>query len=717
MGIKNTTNRYYFPGEPVYKEITLSCSTNPGRYESRNYVVSLKTDTSKSKQYLFSISSYDSIVELIDIDSIGASDSGTSYCWTTSTFLDTQRIFSIEFSVIEIGDTNSYVIAYNGHGGYTDGKEWTNSIGVRKFQFDQFTSTLSSARSISGPYLAFGYNGRSISVFRLDERGLIVVFYCVYDGNSLRTRYYQESDMTYLSESAIENDGVNINWIGNGIFYKGIAVKGDFCAFFYYHGRYNNNPHFKLRKYNGNYDYDTKYNYRFDASTYSFKTSMEFNAFYKLKDDLLIAMTNSGSTLYLFLFDFYNDYSGLKIREYRFGYSGKIFGKELAARMYNEYIVFTGTLGDTYWDTINNCFSLMMIFGFGNGTDHTIDISPYLADTGYYDDNYNLYQYLYNNMSVDNNIFDYEKVPRIRLINISDELLLYRGKLNVDMEENTLPVNEFFTDNITLLQNRNLTKIEDKLYTLGYQYQVKTPEYTKLYESAKTVKNFPDNYDGSSYYQSKILEGRVNYIKFKLCHRYCIKCIEYGPSDNDQRCVNCKDPYTYDYLNYVNRFTGNCVEEGYMYDVEDQELKVCSGVYKYYFNITSGQKICFKYDYECPIGYRYLNTTTNECIDWALPTTIITTIPTTIITTIPTTIITTIPTTIITTIPTTIITTIPTTIITTIPTTILTTIPTTILTTIPTTTITTIPTTIFITIPTTILTTIPTTTIATIFLL
>ena len=93
----------------------------------------------------------------------------------------------------------------------------------------------------------------------------------------------------------------------------------------------------------------------------------------------------------MFLFDFYNEYAGMKIREYKFYYPEKRFAKEMAAYMYNGYILFTATLSG---DNPNITFASMMLFGFGNGTDHEIDISPYLMDTGYYVNSNNLYDYL-----------------------------------------------------------------------------------------------------------------------------------------------------------------------------------------------------------------------------------------------------------------------------------------------------------------------------------
>ena len=59
-----------------------------------------------------------------------------------------------------------------------------------------------------------------------------------------------------------------------------------------------------------------------------------------------------------------------------------------------------------------------------------------------------------------------------------------------------------------------------------------------------------------------------------------------------------------------------------MYDVENKKLLLCNSTdqYKYYFNISrSNVRNCFKYDYECPDVYHYLNTTINECIDYSPP--------------------------------------------------------------------------------------------------
>ena len=83
-GLKKN-GRYYFPGEPVYKQVDemlcQDCTDNyRGRYESRVLFVSLDDDTQKEKQYFFSMSSYHSLVELFDIENF------TYYAWNTLKF-------------------------------------------------------------------------------------------------------------------------------------------------------------------------------------------------------------------------------------------------------------------------------------------------------------------------------------------------------------------------------------------------------------------------------------------------------------------------------------------------------------------------------------------------------------------------------------------------------------------------------------------------------
>ena len=50
---------------------------------------------------------------------------------------------------------------------------------------------------------------------------------------------------------------------------------------------------------------------------------------------------------------------------------------------------------------------------------------------------------------------------------------------------------------------------------------VKEPTYNKFYEMPIQVISYISDFSASDYYSPKTLNGRVNILKFKLCHRYC----------------------------------------------------------------------------------------------------------------------------------------------------------------------------------------------------
>ena len=708
----NKKGRYYFPGEPVYKEIDSmtcqDCSDDKfrGRFESRNLLVHLNTDTNREKEYLFSMSSYYSLVELIDIDD---RENFNYYAWDTLKFFELARpIFSYEYSLFEVGTDRTYISAFIESAGFfideNDGnkeKEYSNTVNITLFKLTNFGSS-DYREIIKSITLSDTYSGRVVSAFRLEDPGLIVLLFVTKDKTDTENKkisyiaYFYDDSLNYQDKQNTIYGDVKGLWMGFGIFVKGIALKGRYAVLaFFYDGDNKKSLDFKVVKYKDSYDFDYPYVKSFNDE--EFRQDVQSNGLYKLNDERVVLFTTKDynskeyGSLNMFLFDFYNDYQKMKIRRYIFYYPEKRFAKEMDASIYNGYTLFTATLcSDNNQDDI---FAIMMIFGFGNGTDHEIDISPYLMDTGFYNTANNLYDHLINNMTIDNNIFGYNKIEKIRLISICDELLLYKGKYGVSQEENVLPLNELFDADHVLYQNKSIKKEENKLYTLEYQYMVEEPDYDTFYSMPNTtetiLKSGISDFNEKQYYHPKILDGRVNILKFKLCHTFCIDCIEFGRTDNnnDQRCLTCKEENTYDYLAATNNFTGNCVPYNYMYDAENKELKTCDDItkYKFYYNKTrNDKKYCFKYSYECPDVYHYLNLTSHECLDYTpIITTIPTTIPIPIITTIPeiipTTIIPPIPTTIIPPEPSTIIPPEPSTIITKVPTTMNEHIPTTLI--------------------------------------
>ena len=642
-GLKKN-GRYYFPGEPVFREIKeMKCedaetgSKYKGRFESTNLFVSLSNDAPKSKQYLFSMSSRYSLVELIDIE-----NNLTYYAWNSTEFFGlTLPIFSFKFSLFELDNSNTYITFFSASLGYRDDLEVANTVTIQKFSLNSFNSN-NPKQLINSKTINNYFSNRGVSAFQLGTSKIIVVMAMIntqYDPNDSNNKrdenlynycylYFYKDDLVSLGERLLFQFQQWI-WEGWGIFFKGITVKDDYFALMYYTYAQGRTLTFSLRKYIDVNNDNILINYNnFDIE---FRSDVTTNEFCKLDDNRLIFLSTHDyngdyGLLHMFLFYLYNNYADMLIREFQFYNPGYKFNKEVSPCIYNDYLLLSTALSYN-WGTK----AIIMIFGFANGTDIILDIYPYLMDINTYDESYNLYNYLNETIKIDNNIFGYEYKGEIILVSICDELLLYKGKLNIDKEENTFPLNELFDANYTLIQNKNKTKEEDKLYNIEYKFLVRDPDFD-TFASMTTIKyGTVENY--RSYYEPKIFEGRTNLLQFKLCHKFCKTCIEFGSSDNDQKCLTCKDQYTYDYLAYVNKFTGNCVPYDYMYDFENKALQYCNFTnYKYYYNEThSNERFCFKYEYECPDIYHYLNTTTNECLNYTLPTTIITTIPTTVI--------------------------------------------------------------------------------------
>ena len=92
----------------------------------------------KTKQYLFSMSSYKSATELFDLEN----DNITYYAWNTINFFGfDKQIFSYEYSLFEIEDTNTYIAVVVESAGYENNdsnKEYAETYSLRKIQFNAF---------------------------------------------------------------------------------------------------------------------------------------------------------------------------------------------------------------------------------------------------------------------------------------------------------------------------------------------------------------------------------------------------------------------------------------------------------------------------------------------------------------------------------------------------------------------------------------------------
>ena len=446
-GLKKN-GRFYFPDETPVKYFNAKNpdNDNHGRYESKNKIIYLENDAQKKKQYLFSTSIYTTVTELHDIQG------GTSTYWDTVTFWEIVEIFSYEIVILDLpeGGKNHYVCVFTQH---ETGKrevrpgvweDYSRTFSLRKFKFDSPTSyTILKKEDYRS-----NYNSRMISAFVIEEWKYIVVFFLKradasdqeYTNGKYSIAFY-EYDLTKKNEEEVTDSLGELN-SGNGIFFRSVWLKGRWAAFLYFRKKDGNELVFKVGELNDNCNGNKCFNYR---STYpvtiwnkGYSTHVRYNDFFKVDANRLVFVTSGGSLnqLCFIVIDLYNDYWNYIIRSYFYNDVDDILANDMQGYTFNGYIIFT------FGSRENNVYSTLLFLGYANGTDFEIDISPYLHDTGYHNNNDNLYNRLMESAVIDNNIFGYQIIQKINLVYYPDELFIYNGT-GTKREKNKLPFKIF----------------------------------------------------------------------------------------------------------------------------------------------------------------------------------------------------------------------------------------------------------------------------------
>ena len=589
--------KYFFPN--INKEIEIKSdeisSNLIRRYESINSFVSLFDDFNKEQEFLLSISANLSILELYNLE-----NDEYSIQESTLFFDKSNGLYSHIFQILEakINNKNIYFCVYI----YNKSKTG-RYIAIRRFGLASFNSydIISSDETTYQD----NYGTRIVSSIIIND--YIIIFFM--HSNEYYYIYFYDFDLSLKGTQELGpfSDGN----LGTGIFFKACNLKDNYLAFLYFGN--SNNFNFNIFQFfpekSSNY-FEIVLGY--SDSSISFYNDITTNDFIKIYDDRLaffsVARTTNNNELYILLFDLYQSYTDMAVRYYKYNLNDKVFQNDFSAFLFNGFLVFSSTIRNA--DSIeDNYYSILLMFGYPNGTDFEIDISPYFADIEGYSNENNLYNFLIEKMKIDNNIFGYEKVEEIKIISMPEEIIINNTKDNI-----LIANNDNININCELLQNQNIIK-EDKYYYLNYQYIAKEPNFNTFYTIyTETYKKYDSSTNVASFFEPKIFYGRVNTLKFKLCHNYCKTCLRFGISDNEQNCQSCLEKYTYSHIEHQN---SECIPENYFYDLENKELTPCNSTNSKFYTILSNNKtICIKKDYACPNDYSYLNETTNECLKY-----------------------------------------------------------------------------------------------------
>ena len=460
--------KYYFTdnsqNKVPTKEMTLEYNNNDvNRFEAKNIFVSID-----SKEYLLSIAVYISVVELFDLND------GNNIIYKINmpvNFIGT-KIYSYVFSLLEMKtNPKQYLISY-----YENNNYELKKFKFLKFGLDNSNSNKDFILTTSNyPYRTDDYNNRIVSCFIMDSE--IVVFLVV-----LQNRYvlfiYDFDLVAKDKEHTPEIDKLSDYIKGIGIFSKAYHLKNRDTIFIYFTSPNSNSLRIKTGTIsNDDKSFTQKINQ--NINEYNFNYNVLLNDFVKIDSNRFIYIglpKNNFNSIYIILFDLYNDYYSMNMRIYQENFDNNhIINQELSADVYNGYLIFTSTCKKN-----SGQYSILMLFGYANKTDFEINISEYFMDNNIKNSK-NLIDKLLENVNIENNIFNYHLInTEIKLKSIPNEIFFYNNEGTSDIlvsNENNLKRDYSFK------QNQNIEKTNDYYY-LDYQAILEEPSYANYKEGA-----------------------------------------------------------------------------------------------------------------------------------------------------------------------------------------------------------------------------------------
>ena len=602
----NKDGKLYYPKET--KEIQIESEIinleERGRYESLNLFISLFDDTNKDKEYLISISSYISILELFDLEN------DNYYIYPSVQFFEHQNgTFSFIFQLLEAeyNSKNIYFCIYITSINNDTIIDEKNIIWIKRFGLSDTNFGLVEEKKIS---IEYNEINRITSSLIYDYCRILAVFYMPDEEYKLQVNLY---DYELIIKNNITISDFIEPFFGDGPYFKALILSEGYTAFICFVNDYRYIFEILCLK-TEDYTYEKKVEYK--ENEYFLNHLITLNEFLKIDEERIVFLsTSENKILYIIMFDLYNDYTFIKVRYYSILFSNEIssmFSKELSGFIYNNFIAFTATLIPKGEDVFSDkFFPIFLIFSYVNGSDFEIDIYPYLSDTVDFTSSNNLIDDLISKAKIDNNIFGYELVERLKLISIPEELLFF------DSNNSPLLDNSELDKNYILKQNNEIVIKTDDYYYLEYQFIAKEQDYNDFYQPGAHLLNTKysgdNDYDLSAYFRPRYFYGRVNILKFKLCHQYCKTCKTMGnpKSYSDQKCKSCLEQYP-----QINTQDSSviCLPDGYFFVEENQSLEKCGETYsKFYIDVNTSKIICFKKSEDCPIGYENYDESTGEC--------------------------------------------------------------------------------------------------------
>ena len=440
--------------------------------------VSIWNTNNKGSQYLFSINSYDSMIELHDLNN---SNNNKYNIWSFNEFFqlnESDYYWPYNYEIFELKKESSYIIAFIPMISINEDMQKTNFI--KKFRFKSFDD--SAYEELYSLTYENYLNQKILNVFLMDDINTIVVLTYLENDNSddgrrrrnskvmppgdwiikrknqgnidyynFHFKFYGNNLIAKFKDMVMYDNFLSSYYNHENLFIKSIYLSNKFVVFLYYR---ENIDTFKFDLFELNYLKETDEAHILRETSYDTNRNNPFDIYKSLNDFIKI---NNNRLAFIYTFYKYISYSSpqgtnnifqmtdvciLLIYINKYSYEMNVtdhfmdLGKytptmQISGFSYNGYLLLAANVMKKD-DNCNYCFnkdfpdyfSMFMIFGYANGTDSIIDTSELFYNENPQATNIKLFWYLYNNLRIENNIFGYVPKKEIKLTFIPEEIKL-----------------------------------------------------------------------------------------------------------------------------------------------------------------------------------------------------------------------------------------------------------------------------------------------------
>ena len=514
--LKNNGRPYFKNNEndeetPFY--IMNEIETNLERHESE--LVNIVLNNDEKTEYLMSVSK-GGIVEIYDFDA------GERKYITTEQFFGYDSLSSINVPIFIELDNIYYnffpIYCFENH--YFFGQSYY--IYVKKYNFNSkdISQTTSYTSKLSDPFYALDQN--IISCFITESKSVGCIFYH-------NTKHYclslYDSNLNFINLI----DLIEVSSFNEYTFFKGIHLKGEIIALYYYLNSNTNEDYgyLSIKQIDLSKLTCNTYNNYEDISIdkVSFYTTIFYNDFIKLNDNkLCIISYNSNHKIYIITVTLYNNDKSLIIYYYSIEFYN-LFNYNINADTkiynYNNFLIFCSSVCNKQSCSMSNpLYSTLIIFSYPNCTDYTIDLIDDLSNNDIYINDYEIN--LSNFFIIDNNIFGYI-FKHIKIISVFENTYLKILKQN---DNNELSISYELQENEILKLYMNDNEIPKGEYIIGYAGVVTEPEfliYNKYPEFNDT--SYKNDVEYSENFEKITYTGKTTYYTIEIKEDLISNCL------------------------------------------------------------------------------------------------------------------------------------------------------------------------------------------------